>query len=81
MSYQRRTEIAAGEVRAHLGRARQSIQDLADATGIPISTLNRRLRVTAPVPFNVDELDVIAQHFGVDAIDLLRAPAVSAVAV
>jgi len=72
MSYQRRTEVAAGEVRAHLGRTRQTVKDLADATGIPISTLNRRLLVLSA--FTIDELDAIARHFGVEITDLLRPP-------
>lgn len=78
MTYQRRTEVAAGEVRALLGRNRQSIQDLAVAVDIPLSTLNRRLLGKAA--FTVDELDVIAKHFGVPLVSLLSQPASAQVA-
>jgi hypothetical protein len=78
MNYQRRTEVAAGEVRALLGRNRQSISDLSASTGIPLSTLNRRLLVKAP--FTIDELDLIASHFGVPMSSLLSAPLRSEVA-
>lgn len=72
MTYQRRTEVAAGEVRALLGRNRQSIQDLSAAVGIPLSTLNRRL--LGKSAFTIDELDVIATHFAVSLDTLLRTP-------
>lgn len=72
MRYQRRSEVAAGEVRALLGRNRQTIAGLSESTGIPIATLNRRL--SSRSPFTVDELDLIAQHFGVTVADLLTAP-------
>jgi transcriptional regulator with XRE-family HTH domain len=78
MNYQRRTAVAAGEVRALLGRNRQSIADLSAATGIPLSTLNRRLLVKAP--FTIDELDIIARHFDVPMSTLLTAPPRSEVA-
>jgi transcriptional regulator with XRE-family HTH domain len=69
MGYQRRTEVAAGEIRALLGRNRQSIQDLANSVDIPLSTLNRRL--LGEVAFTVDELDAIANHFEVPITALL----------
>lgn len=73
MTYQRRSsDIAVGEVRALLGRSRQSIPDLAAGTGISLSTLNRRLLGQAP--FTMDELDSIAHHFNVPARDLLTPP-------
>lgn len=72
MRYQRRSEVAAGEVRALLGRNRQTIAGLSESTGIPIATLNRRL--SGRTPFTVDELDLIAHHFGVSVADLLTAP-------
>ena len=73
MTYRRRTEIAAGEVRALLGRNRQSIQDLSIATGIPLSTLNSRLLLKRP--FSIDELDAIARHFSVPISALVTEPA------
>jgi len=70
VTYQRRTEIAAGEVRALLGRNRQSIQELSSGTGIPLSTLNRRLLGKAA--FTIDELDTIARYFAVPLSALLK---------
>lgn len=72
MGYQRRTEVAAGEIRALLSRNRMSIQDLSDAVDIPFSTLSRRL--LGKTAFTVDELDVIASFFSVPLPSLLKPP-------
>ena len=72
MTYQRRSDVAAGEVRALLGRNRQSINDLSVATGISLSTLNRRL--SGERPFTLDDLDKIAIHFDVDPKSLITPP-------
>lgn len=67
-----RSEVAAGEVRALLGRNRQTIHQLAIATDISLSTLKRRLLLKAP--FTVDELERIARHFDVSVLSLVSRP-------
>lgn len=44
--------------------------ELSDATGIPRSTLIRRLNGLLP-SFTIDELDRIAQHLEVDVVTLV----------
>lgn len=46
-----------------------STKALAEATGIPRTTLVRRL--TGNSSFTVEELELIAQHFGSSAADLM----------
>ena len=72
MTYQRRSKVAAGEVRAFLGRNRLSITDLSVATGIKLSTLNSRLLLKTD--FTIDDLDKIARYFGVTVNDLITEP-------
>ncbi|WP_136643218.1 hypothetical protein [Subtercola vilae] len=73
MTYQRRrSEVAAGEVRALLGRNRESIEDLSSATGIPLSTLKRRLLLKTD--FTIDEIELIARHYGVTYNSVVYAP-------
>jgi transcriptional regulator with XRE-family HTH domain len=69
MNYEPPSKVASGEVRALLGRNRESIKELADSTSIPLSTLNRRL--LGKSAFTIDELDRIAKHFGVEVADLI----------
>ena len=69
MTYQRRNDVAVGEVRALLGRNRQSIRELSEATHITISTLNSRL--LGQRPFKLDELERIAAHFNVSFQSLI----------
>jgi transcriptional regulator with XRE-family HTH domain len=53
----------AEEVRAMMGRRRITGAELARAIGVPQASLQRRL--AGRYPFDVDLLEVIAQHFGV----------------
>lgn len=46
-----------------------TVAQLAQDTGIPRTTLQRRLAAAAP--FTVDELSAIAVHFDLDVADLL----------
>jgi transcriptional regulator with XRE-family HTH domain len=50
-------------VRGLLGSNRESIKHLATATGISLSTLNRRL--LGKSSFTIDELFAISNHFSV----------------
>lgn len=60
-----RSRVAA-EIRAEIGRLGASQSDLARATGIAISTLNRKLMARAERDaFDVEELDKIARALSV----------------
>jgi transcriptional regulator with XRE-family HTH domain len=59
----------AAHVSAALSTARIAQRDAASRTGIPITTLSRRL--TGNSPFTVTELDLIAQLLGVTVSDLI----------
>ncbi|GAB3292824.1 helix-turn-helix domain-containing protein [Pseudoclavibacter terrae] len=72
MNYESPSSKAARSVRALLAEKRESIESLAEATGIAHSTLKRRLLTISP--FTIDELSVIAEHFGVRVHDLLTPP-------
>lgn len=65
-------EQVAGEVRALMGRGRNrrrvSQSQLAAALNIAQTSLSRRL--TAEVPFDVDELAKVADFFGVEVSEL-----------
>jgi transcriptional regulator with XRE-family HTH domain len=68
-----RARVAA-EVRAEMARADISQLRLAAATGIPQSTLNRRLKPQSERDaFNIDELEKIADALGVNAVLFFRA--------
>ena len=69
----------AAAVRAALDKAGLSVNRTATLTGIPQSTLDRRLRGTPP-GFTVTELSSLASLLGVDVIDLLRQSESGAVA-
>ncbi len=56
-------EHVAEEVRALMGRHRVSANRLAVMTGLTQSSMSRRL--SGRYPFTVDELEVIAEAFGV----------------
>jgi len=67
-----RARVAA-EVRAHMGRVDISQLQLAAMTGIPQSTLNRRLRPRIERDsFKVGELERIAKALGVSVVDFFR---------
>lgn len=61
----------AAAVRAALDKAGLSVNRAAALTGIPQSTLDRRLLGTPP-GFTVTELSSLASLLGLDVSDLLR---------
>jgi transcriptional regulator with XRE-family HTH domain len=62
----------AAEVRALMGRYQVSQERLGQAINLGQTGLSRRLR--GKVPFDIDDLLAIAEHFGVPVTDLV-APA------
>lgn len=63
------TQTVAGRVRSAMEEQGQTEKGLADATGIPRTTLRRRL--TGNSPFTLNELDVLAPLLGISLVDLL----------
>ncbi|RCS81822.1 helix-turn-helix domain-containing protein [Brachybacterium alimentarium] len=59
----------AAEVRAEMARQRTSRKELADATGISLSTLRRRL--DDDTPFALDELPRVAHALNVPIAALM----------
>ncbi len=64
----RRTSIAA-EVRAELARQSKTYVSLAEATGISVDTLRRRL--AGLKPFYVEELGSVCRFLGITLDELL----------
>jgi len=60
---------AAEEVRALMGRRRMSQTALADVLGVTQTQVSKRLR--GVIPFDIDEIERLAEYFGVDPADLL----------
>ena len=69
MNYLSLNKLAVSNIRALLGSRRESIEALAGATKIPLSTLKRRLLNKSP--FTLEEIEQIAKHFAVAASDLI----------
>lgn len=69
MNYSSLNKLAVSNIRALLGAWRESIEALATATQIPVSTLKRRLLNKSP--FTLEEIELIANHFTVNASDLI----------
>nr|DAP50817.1 MAG TPA: SOS-response transcriptional repressor [Caudoviricetes sp.] len=69
MNYLSLNKLAVSNIRALLGARRESIEALAGATKIPLSTLKRRLLNKSP--FTLEEIEQIAKHFAVAASDLI----------
>lgn len=69
---QTRAESVAGNVRAEMARLRVSQSEVGSALGLTQQAVSRRLR--GEVPFNVNELGVVADVLAVEVTDLL-APA------
>lgn len=63
----------ARNVRAALATRRLTQEWLAEATGIPVRTLARRLHPTHPSPMSLDELAVIAGALDASVTALLPA--------
>lgn len=61
--------VADNVHRAIAGRSR-SVLSVAEATGIPRTTLDRRLRSGGASPFSVSELKAIADELGITVRDL-----------
>lgn len=62
-------DVTAGAVRAEMARHRVSLREIAADTGIPKTTLARRLN--GEVPFGINELVAIADRLGVPLTVLL----------
>jgi len=58
----------AGVVKTRLTEAGISLREAATRTGIPLTTLSRRLTGTSP--FSADELALVASLFGIAVSDL-----------
>lgn len=65
----RRSSVAA-EVRAELARQAKTQQSLAQATGISVDTLRRRL--AGLKPFYVEELGSVCRFLGITVDELLQ---------
>ncbi len=61
----------ARQVRAVLAQRKITQERLAEATGIPMRTLARRLHRTHPSPLSIEELAIIADALGLAMVDLL----------
>lgn len=62
MNYGTPSGKAARAIRAILADRGESIESLSNGTGIALSTLKRRL---LGAPFTLDEIGLIAEHFGI----------------
>lgn len=65
-----RTERVAAEIRAELARQQKTVNQLADETGMSISTLRRS--INGHRSLTLDELAAIARQLNVQASQLLR---------
>lgn len=61
----------ARQVRAILAQRKITQERLAEATGIPMRTLARRLHRTHPSALSIEELAMIAEALGLAIVDLL----------
>lgn len=64
------SEIVARHVRDALDKAQKSVLTVSTETGIPRTTLMRRMRSPETSPFTVTELSAIASVTGVPVTDL-----------
>lgn len=64
-----RSQVIASEIRAEMGRQRKSVAELAESSGIPLSTLRRS--VNAERAFTLDELWEVGNSLGVRVSDLV----------
>ena len=79
MNYSTPSGKAARAIRSILADRRESVEKLAEETGISLSTLKRRL--LGATPFTIDELGLIAEYFGVSIVEVLTPIEERAVAV
>ena len=66
------TERVAEEVRALMGRYDVTQMQLVDVLGVSQTGVSKRLR--GIIPFDANEIGVLAKFFDVEAADLLGAP-------
>lgn len=71
-----RRDVAAS-VRAHLGARNINDSELARMIGVTQSAMSRR--TNERVPFDVDELGLIADALGISVVDLIQMPTSSPV--
>ena len=68
----------AGQVARHVAdtitEANRSLKSISDATGIPYTTLQRRIASNGNSPFSVRELHSIARALDLDVADLMPRP-------
>lgn len=69
MDFKTATQRRAASIREAIDLAGHTPFSIAEATGIPRTTLNRRLLGASP--FNTEELDAIALALGTNVTDLL----------
>lgn len=69
MNYSTPSGKAARAIRSILADRRESVEKLAEETGISLSTLKRRLLLSTP--FTIDELGLIANYFEVSIIEVI----------
>lgn len=67
------SEGAATVIRSLLAEAGMSQEQLSDGSGIPMRTLSRRLHRSHPSPFQIDELETVAQVLNTDIVSILIA--------
>lgn len=73
------TQIVASGVRAEMARQGKTQQQVSALAGMAQQTLSRRLKLDDPTPFDVDELERVAQALDVPATSFfVAAPAVAA---
>jgi transcriptional regulator with XRE-family HTH domain len=70
------TQRVAAEVRAEVGRRNCTQQELAGILGVAQPNVSRRL--TGKQPFDTDELDKLAAHWGVPVDRFLSLPVAGA---
>lgn len=63
-------EHIAAEIRAELGRANISQAEFAPRIGLTSSSLSRRMN--GEIPWNIDELELVAQELGVELGQLMN---------
>lgn len=68
MNYGTPSGKAARAIRAILADRGESIESLANGTGIALSTLKRRL---LGAPFTLDEVGLIAEYFGTSIANVI----------
>ena len=65
-----RSEAVAAEIRAELARQQKSLNELADAVGMNVSTIRRSVK--GQRAFTIDELAATTTWLGMDLVDLMK---------